>query len=99
MVDLNVIDNLPVPPSVPPYRTFKVTRADNSEVVIEAHAVDETPSGSIMFFEYGFEVSNAKESETGFKPVSKMRRSFAVGTWTDLEEVMVLRQRSSIIMN
>lgn len=94
MLDPNVTDNLPEVPEAPPKRTFKVTRP-GTEVVIEAHAVDETPSGSLMFFEYGFAVT-----PTGFKPESKLRRSLAAGTWTDLEEVFVVRpQRSSLIIH
>lgn len=94
MVDPNVIDNLPVPPPIPPYRTFLVRKPGGTEEVVEAHAADETPSGSLMFFEYGVELT-----EAGFKPNSKLRRSFATGSWADMQEVGLVPRRSALALN
>lgn len=97
-VDPSIISNLPEVPPLPAIRMFKVTRPTVDFVTtttenIEAHAVEESPTGTLMFFEHVVETT-----PTGFRPSSKLRRAFAKGQWADVEEIN-LAIRAGLMLN
>ena len=83
-----------IPPEIPRPRTFMVRlrkiesvepgkAADESQIV-EAHQVEITSNGDLLFFIMTFFVTPA-----GYQPASQLRRAFAKGVWVDMNETLI----------
>lgn len=77
----------PQPPLLPPLRTFVVTRVPlfGSPVTVEAHNYEFGSDNLINFFEVVL-----VWHEGQWHPTQRLRRAFAGGTWSEIEEVMVV---------
>lgn len=60
-----------------------LTAADESQIV-EAHQVEITSSGDLLFFIMTFFVTPA-----GYQPASQLRRAYAKGVWVDMNETLI----------
>jgi len=77
--------------TMPPYRTFRVFRPRGMEdVLIAAHMVDTTDCGALALLETVQEGEVLDPETKQRMPVLRqyVRRIFAPGFWTDVEEVI-----------